>query len=361
MRAPGYLLFWREGTLLAQEFDERALQVHGDAVPVATAVGLNPLINQALFSVSESGSLVFFAGVIGQSELAWFDRAGRRIGKAGPTGLFNSVSLSPDDRSVVYDDADPRTGNVDLWRLDFARAEPSRLTFHPAIDMFPSWSPDGARIAFASLREPPPQLYELSADSGGNEKVLLETRVPKSPTGWSHDGRLLFYTSTDPQSGGDIWALPLAGDREPIPVLRTAADERYGTLSPDGRWLAYISNMSGRYQVYVEAFPATGFKHQVSTAGGFEPLWRRDGGELFYLAPDQTLMAADVTRRPTALVFGPPKALFRTRIKWMEAQAVARHYAAARDGQSFLVSGATDEAQSTPLTVVLNWTAGLNK
>src|SRR6185436_3160084 len=118
---------------------------------------------------------------------------------------------------------------------------------------------------------------ELDAESAGDEKLLLQTGLPKSPTGWSADGRLLFYTSTDPQTGGDIWALPLAGDREPIPVVRTAADERYGTPSPDGRWLAYVSNESGTYEVYVEAFPATGFKRQVSTRGGLEPQWRRDG------------------------------------------------------------------------------------
>ena len=164
-----------------------------------------------------------------------------------------------------------------------------------------------------------------------------------------------------PQTGGDIWALPLVGKREPYPVVRTAADEHYGTPSPDGRWLAYISNETGAYEVYVEAFPATGFKRQVSTLGGFEPHWRRDGKELFYRAPNQTLMAVDVKSNPTSLEFSPPKALFPTRIKWMEIQAVAHHYAAAPDGQRFLMISATDEAQSSPITVMLNWTAALKK
>ena len=163
-----------------------------------------------------------------------------------------------------------------------------------------------------------------------------------------------------PQTGGDIWALPLVGKREPYPVVRTVADEHYGTPSPDGRWLAYISNETGAYEVYVEAFPATGFRRQISTLGGFEPHWRPDGKELFYRAPNQTLMAVErdeQARRPWNSVHR--RRYFATRIQWMEIQAVAHHYAAAPDGQRFLMISATDEAQSSPITVVLNWTAAL--
>ena len=224
------------------------------------------------------------------------------------------------------------------------RGQPYKLTYHPAHDLFPLWSPDGARIAFTSLRELPPQLYELNAKSAGNESVLLKSMSPKVPSAWSLDGRLLLYTSIDPQNAGDIWALPLVTKAEPFPILRTAADERYGTLSPDGRWLAYISNETGTYQVYVEAFPATGFKRQVSTVGGVEPSWRHDGEELFYLAPNQMLMAVEVQRHQATLGFAPPKALFHAHMAWMEVQAVARHYAPARDGQRFLISSATAEA-----------------
>ncbi len=153
----------------------------------------------------------------------------------------------------------------------------------------------------------------------------------------------------------------MVGKPEPYPVVRTAADEHYGTLSPDGRSLAYISNETGAYEVYVESFPATGFKRQVSTQGGFEPQWRRDGKELFYLAPNQTLMAVGVKSSPTTLEVSPPEALFATHIKWMEIQAVAHHYAAAPDGQRFLIISATDEAQSVPVTIVLNWSAAWKK
>ena len=361
VHAPGYLLFWREGALLAQAFDETTLEVRGNPVAAAKEVGLNPVTNQGLFSVSESGTLVFFAGAVGESELVWVDRAGRRIGNPGPKGVFNSLSLSPEATSVVYDQAEPRNRTFDLWRLDFASGVPSRLTFHASHDIFPLWSPDGTRIAFGSIREPSPQLYELNANSAGTERLLLKTNFPKTPSGWSSDGSLLFYDSINPQTGGDIWALPMVGTPEPYPVVRTAADEHYGTLSPDGRWLAYISNETGAYEMYVESFPATGFKRQVSTQGGFEPHWRRDGKELFYLAPNQTLMAVGVKSNPTTLEVSPPKALFATRIKWMEIQAVAHHYAAAPDGQRFLISGATDEARSVPVTIVLNWSAALKK
>ena len=356
---PGYLLFWREGALLAQAFDAASLEVRGNPVPVANGVGLNAITNQGLFSTSDSGTLVFFGGAVGESELTWVDRAGRRVGKPGPTGIINSLSLSPDAKSVVYDQAEPRNRTLDLWLLDFARGVPSRLTFQPSHDMFPVWSPDGTRIAFSSLRQPPVQLYELNANGAGTEKLLLQTNFPKFASAWSRDGSLLFYDSIHPETGGDIWALPLAGKPEPYPVVRTSADERYGTPSPDGRWLAYVSNETGAYEVYVEAFPRTGFKRQVSTLGGFEPQWRLDGEELFYRAPDQTLMAVEVKGNPTALAFGPPQPLFSTRIRWLEIQAVAHHYAPAPDGQRFLMLSATDEAQSSSITVVLNWTAAL--
>ena len=211
--APGYLVFWRDGTLLAQPFDAARRQAHGNAVALPGVAGLNPLINQALFSVSNEGTLAYYGGAVGQAQLAWFDRSGNRLGTPGPTGIFNSLSLSPDASSVVYDEADPRTGRIDLQRFDFARGAPTRLTFHPSHDMFPVWSHDGARIAFNTLRDGPPNLYEMRADSPGNERALLKTPAPKGPLDYSSDGKFLLYTSSNPKTGGRYLG-PAAGRQE---------------------------------------------------------------------------------------------------------------------------------------------------
>jgi serine/threonine protein kinase/Tol biopolymer transport system component len=356
---PGHLLFWREGTLWAQSFDDERVEVRGTPVPVATAVGLNPLTNQALVSVSNSGTLVFFAGAVVESELVWVGRGGAEIGRPGPRGAITTVTLSPDATSVVYDQADSRTASMDLWQFNFARGIPERLTFNPSHDFFPVWSSDGARVAFSSLRDRPPQLYELAATRAGTEKLLLSAKLPNTPSGWSHDGRLLFYTVSDPITGGDIWALPLGAD--PYPVVKSANDERYGTPSPDGRWLAYVSNESGAYEVNVQALGAPGVRRQVSANGGFQPQWRRDGRELFYMAPERTLMAIEFESSLTTFAAAPPKTLFATGMKWIEIQGTARTYAVAPDGQRFLLASATEESRSAAITVILNWTGALQK
>jgi hypothetical protein len=361
--APGYLVFWREGALMAQQFDPVSRQASGNPIALPGGAGLNPLINQGLFSVSEQGTLAYFGGLVGQTQLAWFNRSGQPVGTPGPTGTFNSLSLSPDDSSVVYDEADPRTGRIDLQRFEFARGVPSRLTFHPSHDMFPVWSNDGTRIAFNTLRDGPPNLYELRVDAPGSEQALLKTQLPKQAGGWSRDEKHFLYASVDPKTGADIWALPVGDPGKAFPVLNDPADERSPTLSPDGRWLAYTSNESQSYQVYVQSFPIAGSKTQISipAGGGFEPQWRRDGKELFYLAADNMLMAVEVTSTPTTFHSGPPKPLFSTRIRLLEIQGGARHYGVSRDGQRFLVANATEEARSTPITVVLNWMSVLRK
>jgi Tol biopolymer transport system component len=358
--APGYLMFWREATLMAQPFDATTRKLSGNPVAIAAGAGINTVTAQSLFSVSNSGTLVFIAGVAGQSELMWVDRAGVLISKPGPTGAFSTVALSPDGSRVVYDDADARNPSMDLWQLVFDRGVPSRLTFHPGSEAFPLFSPDGARVTFAGVRNAPPQLYEIDATTGGREALLFATKLPTVPSDWSRDGRVLIYNMVDPKTSGDIWALPLPS-KQPYAVVNTTADERYGTLSPDGRWLAYISNESSMYEVYVRSFPEPRVLRQVSAKGGFQPQWRRDGRELFYLAPDKTLMAIDV--RPRAATFdpGPAKALFATRTKWIEIQATSRTYAAAADGERFLIASATDEARSAPITAVLNWVTAVGK
>ena len=358
--APGYLLYWREGTLMAQPFDAERRTLSGTPAAVATGVGLNPVTNQALFSVSASATIVFYSGAAGQSEIVWVDRSGTPSGAATHVGPLLTIALSPDASQVVYDLADARSATFDLWRLVFSRGEPTRLTFNPGSDIFPIWRPDGSRLAFSSIRDGPPQLYEIGAGGAGPERHLLKTDLPAVPTGWTPDGSTLVYMLFNPKTaGGDIWLLPLDGSARPF--LATGNDERYATLSKDGRWLAYVSNESGRYEVYVRSFPDGGNLRQLSNKGGRQPLWRADGQEIFYLAPDGMLMAVEVGASATSLDPGPPRALFATHAASLEIQQTSRTYAAALDGQRFLLANATQQARSEPIRVVLNWHAALRQ
>ena len=354
---PGYLLFWREGALWAQAFDVTARTMRGSPQQVEKAIGLNPVTNQALFSVSDSGTLAFFGGAVGESELVWLDRNGNRIGSSRARGVIDTISLSPDAASVVYGVADPSAATFDLWQLRFDGDVLEKLTFNPANDVFPLWSNDGSRIAFMSVRERPPQLYELPANGAGNETLLVRSKLPAVPSGWSHDGRVLFYTLTEPTTWtGDVWAMSIE-NRAPYSVITSPNDDRYATPSPDGRWLAYVSNESGTFEVYVQALPGPGFRRQVSSTGASQPQWSRDGKELFYMARNRTLMSVSFDSQPTAFVSSPPQPLFATRTKLLEIQGTARSYGVAPDGRRFLVANATQESQLAAITVVLNWLA----
>jgi Tol biopolymer transport system component/predicted Ser/Thr protein kinase len=359
--APGHLLFWRDGTLMAHPFDAATLRLHGNALALPSSAGLNRLTNQALFSVSGSGTLVLFGDAAGQTRLEWIDRSGTRAGTAGPTGVFNTLSLAPDDTKVVYDESAARTGSVDLHRLDFVTGQTVRLTFNAAHDMFPLWSRDGRRIFFNSLRSIPPELFEIDADSTGDERQVLNKGFPTIPNDVSSDGRLLIYQGIRPATNGDVFAVALDAGREEVPVLETRANEGHAMLSPDGKLLAYISNEARRYEVFVRQFPWAegGRQWQISADGGFEPYWRSDGKELFFLAPNRTLMSVELTGTGSSFRHGPPRALFPTHVTWLENQAIGRHYAPSRDGQRFLIANATDRARTMPITVVLNWAAGL--
>ena len=359
--APGHLLFWGDGTLMAQPFDAATRRLHGNPLALPSSAGLNRLTNQALLSVSSSGTLVLFGGAVGETQLEWVNRSGTRVGTAGPSGLFNSLSLAPDDTSVVYDESAARTGSVDLHRLDFATGKTVRLTFNAAHDMFPFWSRDGRMIFFNSLRSIPPELFTIDADSAGNERQVLKKRFPTIPNDVSSDGRLLIYQGIRSTTNGDVFAVALDGGQQEVPVLETRANEGHAMLSPDGRLLAYISNETRRYEVFVRQFPWAdgGRQWQISRDGGFEPYWRRDGKELFFLGPNRTLMSVEVAGTGSAFNHGSPRALFPTHVTWLENQAMGRHYAPSRDGQRFLIANATDRARTMPITVVLNWAAGL--
>ena len=361
---PGFLIYLRDRTLMAQPLDVNKLQLSGDPFPIAEQVGSNPVTGRAFFSVSQTGVLTFFSSNAPNNQLTWFDRSGKQLSVIGERAADTSLRLSPDEKRLAVSRLDPQTGTADLWLIDLARNSPTRFTFGPANATVPVWSPDGSRIAFASNRTGTPNIYQKLSNGAGNDEVVFNSEQPASPVDWSPDGKFLLLSVNLPKTGFDIWDLPLDGTQKPAPFIQTEFSEFQARFSPDGRWVAYTSNESGPFQVYIQSFPVSGGKWQVSTGGGAQPEWRRDGKELFYLAPDRKLMAVDVKGAGPNFTAGVPKALFEARTRPIfPGNPGASYYAVTGDGQRFIVDALAGEADSTPvpLTVVLNWTANLKR
>jgi Tol biopolymer transport system component len=275
------------------------------------------------------------------------------VGNADKNSLFNP-NIAPDGQSVAFDRQ--VNGNTDVWLLETTRGILTRFTVDPTTDRGPVWSPDGTRIAFGSFRTGIQDLYEKPL-GGGEEKLLLSGNNTRLPLDWSRDGRFLLYREVDQTGGYDLWALPMFGDPKPIAVANTPFEERDGQFSPDGRWVAYRSNEPGHFEVYVQPFPGPGGKLQISTNGGTQPRWRRDGKEIFYISLDNKLMAVAVATSSDGKTIKaePATPLFSVAIAGGPTPATNnQQYAVSADGQRFLVNLATDEA-STPITLVLNW------
>jgi Tol biopolymer transport system component len=276
------------------------------------------------------------------------------VGDPDNAGSTNP-SLSPDGRYLARN----RTvnGNNDVWLLELSRGVQSRFTFDPGADIFPVWSPDGARIAYASDRMGVGDIYEKPVAEGEKgEPPLLATAQSKYPTDWSSDGRFLLYRTSDLETGQDLWALALGGDGTPLPVVRNPFDERDGQFSADGQWIAYESNESGRPEIYVQSFPRSRGKRQISTNGGTQVRWRRDGSELFYIALDSRLMAAPLrfASDGSTVESGSPVPLFVTRIGGALQGNLRQQYTVSADGRRFLMNTVADESGISPLTIVLN-------
>ena len=357
---PGYLLFLRDRTVMAQGFDADKLELRGEAFFVAEQVDrLGGGARFALFSVSKTGVLAYRSGVSDSSQLTWFDREGKPIGTVGPAGSYNSPWLSPDERRVAFGRQEPQGGGADIWLIEIARGNLNRFTFDPAGDQSPIWSHDGTRIVFSSDRDGVLNLYQRAASGSGTDEVLLKSDYAKIPNDWSADGRFILYQTAIPPT--DIWVLPLFGERKPFPFLQTEFNEGWARFSPDGKWIAYSSNESGSWQVYVQSFPAPGGKWMISTDGGAQPQWRRDGKELFYISSDRKLMAVDVKGNGSTFEAAVPKALFDLRVQTPALPGPRNFYIAAADGKRFLVTSVSEERITTPTTVVMNWTADLKK
>ncbi|MCL4524310.1 MAG: protein kinase [Acidobacteria bacterium] len=357
--ASGHILFVRESTLMAQPFDTKRLEFAGDAFPIAEQVLTNGGNGYASISTSENGVLAYRtgAGQVG-SKLLWFDRQGKELGVLGDQAIYFNFKISSSGQKVAVDISDPKIGPPDVWVYDVVRKLRTRLTFDAQADMLPVWSPDGTRVVFRSSRKGPDDLYMKDSSGAGNDELLFESPENKVPTSWSADGRFLLFNSNNAQKRQDIWVLPMTGDRKPYIFLQTDYQEIEAQFSPDGRWVAYRSNESGRDEIYVKPFPGPAGRWQVSTDGGTRPKWRRDGKEIFYLANDDKIMSAEIRVKGTAIEVGAVKPLFQTRAA---RQGLGSAFDATADGQRFLVNTAVVEQSASPVTLVVNWPAALKK
>jgi len=349
----GYLFFVRDQTLMVQPFDEQTLKLGGDAVPIDRVATVNAY---SAFSVSATGRLAYRSGARSTSrQLTWFDREGRRLGTVGDPAGHEQLALSPDGKRAAYrDDIGSVAGN--LWLADLPRGVSEKLTVDRSLGGFPVWSPDGTRIAYRVVND----VAQKRTSGVGDAEVLLRSPTQTTPTSWSRDGRFLLLTSIGAANTQlDIDLLSMDGERRAVPFLQTQNSESQATFSPDGHWVAYTSNESGRNEVYIRSFtppgsPASsaGARAKVSRDGGNSPVWRDDGGELIFRSASGGPMAADITLTSAAVAAGNPRQLFATpAVPWDMT----------RDGKRFLVSMPAPGELPTPITIDLNWKAVLKK
>jgi dipeptidyl aminopeptidase/acylaminoacyl peptidase len=354
--APGYLLFARDGTLMAQPFDAGKGQSTGDAVHVAEQVQMYNGSSQAEFSVSQTGILVYTSGGAGSTlQLTWLDRNGRAVGTAGPPGDVNWPRISPKGDTVAYERR-PRGSAPEFWMYDLIRGTDSPFSFNKG-DGYPAWSPDGNDVAFLTTNRGRGGLAKRPSAGPGKEEILDDD--PKRPADWSRDGHYIVEATfaSFPKTGFDVWVLPLSGDKKSYPYASTEFAETYPRLSPDDQWLAYVSNESGRDEVYVDTFPmpgGKGRKRRVSINGGSFPAWSRDGRELYFVAADGKMMAVEIKSGPK-FDHGVPQPLFPT-IGLGTGDYGA--YDVSKDGR-FLMPVSPNQSPVESMTVVVNWIAGL--
>jgi WD40 repeat protein len=362
----GHLLFLRENTLMAQPLDPKSFELRGDAFPVVEGIGYAQ--TYAYFTISSNGALAYRSGVGGQdTQLNWFDRAGKPLGALGSRASYNNIALSRDAARAAVVESEGQTLNTDLWLFDLARGIPTQFTFHEGQDWDPVWSPDNSRIAFSSNRDGPYNLYMKDSTGGRPEERLHKSDIAERPCDWSPDGRFLMYTRGLGLNLVSLWVLSdPAGDpanRKAAPYIETPFSTTQCQFSLDSHWVAYSSNESknGR-EVYVQSFPVPSSKFRVSNNGGVQPRWSRDGKELFYIAADGKLMAVDVKTAPTFHA-EIPHALFDPHVYGGSTTNYNFRYDVSPDGRRFLVNSAvqSESRAPDPITVVLNWAAGLPK
>jgi Tol biopolymer transport system component len=350
---PGYLIYGNGDRILARRFDPKSLELEGEPERLPDAASAVVNSGDRVVSVSDNGVMVIAAAPDTNMRLAWLDRAGQTVGTLPlPAGSFSTPQFSPDGSQVALEMSNGDSIS-DLWVVDLERGAPTRLTFGPAINRRPVWSPDGKRIVFQSNRTGPFDLYarQLSG-AGGDVPLFVSSMNWKEPYSWSPDGSTVVYSGVGPESGFDILLASAASPAKSTVFLQTPASEGWPMISPDGRWLAYTSNESGRFEIYVQSFPTPGTKYQVTTSGGNKVAWTQEGRELIYATLDGAIGAVPVTLGE-GLQFGKPVTLFTpSRNEGIDVSP---------DGQRFLAVVPANAANAQSLTVVMNWAEGLKK
>jgi WD40-like Beta Propeller Repeat len=363
---PGYLLFADGDALLAQVFDAQRLELSGQPFVVAEHAGRNTAFMSAV-SASRTGTLAY-AGIVSQAgRLTWIDRGGKTLAAVGaPDGDYTDFRLAPDETRLAASLFDPKSNAIEIWLTDLVRRSSSRVALAGGLVTASAlWAPNGTRLIYRSNVHGIIEFYERSAAGGGSDRQVLSLDAFRAahlpslnlvPTDWSPDGRSVIFSAAAAETANDLWLLPLATPEPPAKFIASPGDQLHANLSPDGSLVAYSSNESGQFEIYVETIPRSDRKVAVSASGGYEPRWRADGREIYYLSPERKLMAVAVGAGPT---FGIPKALFQTQVR-PGVSGNRSHYVPSRDGQRFLVNTALD-APDTPITVIVNWAAALKK
>lgn len=356
---PGYLFYLDQTTLTARPFDARALRFTGPAIPVAQNIGVMNGPDYGFFSVSPTGLLVYQSVPdTSVNQMVWFSRSGQNLGAVGQPDSYSNPALSLDGSRLAV--AVGQHGKADIWIYDLRRGTASRLTFNPAYDVNPIWSSDGGRVFFTSDRRGPWDLYQKAADGlGSTQPVFLSAGQDKALNDISSDGRYAIYDTATSASTKQLWVVPLFGDHQPFPFVQGSFGASSAQFSPNGRYVAYTSNETGRNEIYVQTFPQHTGRWQVSAAGGAQPQWRHDGRELYFLSPDQKLMAVTVDTAAPVFQAAIPKELFQTQL--IPISYWRNIYVPSPDGQRFLMIAPAGQAKPQPLTVVANWPSLVSK
>jgi Tol biopolymer transport system component len=351
----GHLLYRRDRSLVAHPFDADTLRLSGDPTTLTEVVATRSSVYGDMIFSEAAGTLAYWSGGQSTTRLTWLDRTGKPIEAVGTPAEHFSLSLSPDQKKVALEIIDPALQTGDIWVADVATGIKSRVTSGPGWDFGPKWSPDGSQVRFGSIRQGPANLYVKRSSGGETEQLFLKSSDFLGPTDWSADGHLFLFQNLTKYK---VAALPLNGTQDSSFVLKSEYVEGDGTLSPDGKWLAYTSNESGSWDVYVQPYPSLDHKWRISPDGGSRPQWRRDSRELFYVGPDQQLMAVPVTA-DASFTAGAPVPLFPMRIIPLPPTQPRQQYAVSANGERFLVNTVLEPASPTPVTIVLNWSAAV--